>query len=137
MNSQTKIYDNRNKNSTGIYGDLFDTNRQQRFGSPIEDCADHDKATYAKTTLVKPKISQQKKFEHYVLRNVEVFEAEAGSQCISNIRTLKDLQQRSVSSLKTYQQLKTENRPLPKLDRINHRDYLPNRIKKRGMSLTN
>jgi len=46
-----KKYDN-----TGIYGDLFDTNRKIRFGSSIEDCADHDKATFAKTTLVKPKI---------------------------------------------------------------------------------
>ena len=61
--------------NNGIYGDAFDPNREHRFGSPKADIADHDKATFAKTTFVKPKIAEPKKFEHYILRNVEVFEA--------------------------------------------------------------
>lgn len=65
--------------NNGIFGDAFDNNKNQRFGSPIADCANHDRAILAKTTLVKPRIEEAKKFEHYVLRNVEVFEAQDGS----------------------------------------------------------
>jgi hypothetical protein len=114
----------------GIFGDLFDERKQSRFGSAFESLYDIDKSENAKMNIIRPRITPQKSFNQYVDRDTKSFEAETGSKCLTNILSLEDKRQRSVTSLKMY--LDVRNEGLPSLDRISHLDYLPTRIQKRN-----
>ena len=120
--------------NNGIFGDLFDKNKHNRFGSPAQSACDFDKVERAKMVILKAKPPNQKKFSDYVLKNVESLEGMTKSKCLTNIKSKEDLRQMSVTNLKVYKRLKDENEELPSLEKVSHADFLPNFIKKRGFS---
>ena len=77
----------------GIFGDLYDEKKSQRFGSAFEGLFDLDKAESAKATFLRPRMTEQISFDKYVTKDVRSFEVETGSVCIGNIKSLEDKRQ--------------------------------------------
>lgn len=115
----------------GIFGDIFDEKKRQKFGRGCDTTLNLDNLESAKKKFQSTRVRDQKSFDMYVDRNVELDEIMMNTKMISNIVSMDELRYKSATSFKAYRDLKLENEPMPVLDKVSYQDYLPNRIKRK------
>lgn len=96
------FYKEKRFTNKGIFGDLYDPNKNIKFGSGGESILDTDRAVSGKMTMIKPRITEQKSFDNYVARDCSIMEATIGTKLVCNIPTDKELKLMSVNNLKAY-----------------------------------
>ena len=117
--------------NNGIFGDIYDSRRETRFGQPKLSTLNVDKANDAIDTFQMKRVQDSKTFGKYVTRDISALEGVTGSLMVDTIydNSPEKLREQSGFNLKAYKKLKEFQGKLPKMERVNHQDYLPNFIK--------
>ena len=131
LDKLTKFQKSERFDNKGIFGDTFDQRKENRFGQPKLSTINPDKANEAKDQFSMKKVQDPRPFESYVTKDVSSFEGKTGTLMVDTIfdNSPTGLRSQCGFNFKAYKKLKEFQEQLPVLDRVNHKDYLPNFIK--------